>query len=345
MLREFDLSPDINCFIGDNGVGKTNILDALHYLSLGKSFLGNSDLNNIKKGEDFFSIEAEVQGDDKGFNIKVIQPKDARKVIKKNDKAYSKIAEHIGFLPSVMISPYDANLITDSAENRRRFLDAMISQVDAEYFHSIIQYQKALKQRNALLKSFAKNGFFDADSLEIYNEPLSRFGTLIYRKRNDFIQGLRPVFKDFYKVISNSKEEVDVIYESVLETTGMNDVLRKNESKDRVLTYTSQGVHKDDLNLMMDEDLIKKTGSQGQQKSFLIALKLAQMNCIKNRTKNTPMLLLDDIFDKLDDKRVSQLIDLVNREGFGQIFITDTHRGRTEEVVKNINEESRIFGL
>lgn len=344
-LQTFDFSSEINCFVGNNGVGKTNVIDALHYLSVGKSFLGNSDLNNIQNSQDFFLIDAEILQEEQTHLIKIIQSKDSRKIIKKNDKNYKKISDHIGFLPSVTISPYDSNLISDSGESRRKFLDGFISQIDSEYLHSLVQYQKALKQRNALLKSFAKNNYFDAFSLEIYNEPLQKFGDYLYRKRKDFIAHLLPVFQYYYQVISNGNESVEILYQSSLHESEMNQLLEENLAKDRILTYTSKGIHKDDLVFQMKDDLIKNIGSQGQQKSFLIALKLAQMNLLKQMTGKTPILLLDDIFDKLDDHRVSYLIDLVSRERFGQIFITDTHRERTEKIVKNITENSRVFEI
>lgn len=343
--ESFDFSPEINCFVGNNGAGKTNILDALHYLSMAKSFLGNLDAQNILHESDFFAIEAEIQGDEKNDIIKVQLPKEGKKIIKKNDKTYERIADHIGFLPSVMISPYDANLISDGSESRRKFLDAMISQTDSDYLFALIQYQKTLQQRNALLKYFAKNRTFDLDSLEIYNEPLTKFGTQIFEKRQRFVASILPTIQHFYEIISKGNEKVTVIYESNLNEQNFEEILSENLEKDRVLTYTSRGIHKDDLRFEMNENLIKKFGSQGQQKSFLIALKLAQIKRIKDITNKNPILLLDDIFDKLDDNRVSQLIELVNQQNFGQIFITDTHRERTESVVKRINEESKIFQI
>lgn len=343
--KSFDFSPEINCFVGNNGAGKTNILDALHYLSMAKSFLGNLDAQNILHESDFFAIEAEIQGEEKNDIIKVQLPKEGKKIIKKNDKTYERIADHIGFLPSVMISPYDANLISDGSESRRKFLDAMISQTDSDYLFALIQYQKTLQQRNALLKYFAKNRTFDLDSLEIYNEPLTKFGTQIFEKRQRFVASILPTIQHFYEIISKGNEKVTVIYESNLNDQKFEEILSENLEKDRVLTYTSRGIHKDDLRFEMNENLIKKFGSQGQQKSFLIALKLAQIKRIKDITNKNPILLLDDIFDKLDDNRVSQLIELVNQQNFGQIFITDTHRERTESVVKRINEESKIFQI
>ena len=343
--KSFDFSPEINCFVGNNGAGKTNILDALHYLSMAKSFLGNLDAQNILHESDFFAIEAEIQGEEKNDIIKVQLPKEGKKIIKKNDKTYERIADHIGFLPSVMISPYDANLISDGSESRRKFLDAMISQTDSDYLFALIQYQKTLQQRNALLKYFAKNRTFDLDSLEIYNEPLTKFGTQIFEKRQRFVASILPTIQHFYEIISKGNEKVTVIYESNLNEQNFEEILSENLEKDRVLTYTSRGIHKDDLRFEMNGNLIKKFGSQGQQKSFLIALKLAQIKRIKDITNKNPILLLDDIFDKLDDNRVSQLIELVNQQNFGQIFITDTHRERTESVVKRINEESKIFQI
>ena len=343
--RNFDFSPQINCFVGNNGVGKTNILDALHYLSVAKSFLGNKDLNNIKNDEDFFTIEGTIDDGEKENIIKVQQPKDAKKIIKKNDKPYDRIADHIGFLPSVIISPYDSNLISDSGESRRKFLDAMISQTDSEYLFNLIQYQKTVQQRNALLKDFARNRYFDADSLEIYNEPLIKFGTKIFEKRREFTDSIVPLIQNYYEIISKGNEQVSVIYESDLRENSFKTLLQENLEKDRILTYTSKGIHKDDLLFEMNGISMKRTASQGQQKSFLIALKLSQMNRIKELTGKTPILLLDDIFDKLDDSRVAQLIELVNQEHFGQIFITDTNKERTENVVKRINEESIIFEL
>ncbi|WP_332032663.1 DNA replication/repair protein RecF [Kaistella sp.] len=341
----FEFSSQINCFVGNNGAGKTNVLDALHYLSVAKSFLGNTDLNNIKTGEDFFTIEGEIFDGEKENILKIQLPKESKKTIKKNDKSYDRIADHIGFLPSVIISPYDANLISDSGESRRKFLDSMISQTDSEYLFSLIQYQKTVQQRNALLKSFAKNRYFDAENLEIYNEPLIKFGTRIFEKRQQFTDSIVPLIQNYYEIISNGNEKVSVNYHSDLQENSFENLLHHNSEKDRMLTYTSKGIHKDDLIFEMNGNSLKKIGSQGQQKSFLIALKLSQMNRIKELTGKTPILLLDDIFDKLDDTRVSQLIELVNQEHFGQIFITDTNRERTEKVVKKINEESRIFEI
>ncbi|NAW51624.1 DNA replication and repair protein RecF [Elizabethkingia argentiflava] len=345
VFRQLDFSKQINCLVGNNGVGKTNILDALYYLSVGKSFLGNTDQNNILQGESFFDIEAVVSDEEKESIIRIQQALHSKKVIKKNNKTYTRLADHVGFLPSVIISPYDHNLISDSGESRRKFLDGMISQTDSDYLFNILQYQKALQQRNALLKSFHKNGYFDADSLDIYHHLLIKSGTIIHEKRKAFNQQFSPLVQKFYRLISNAGEEIEVNYQSDLWEHHFEEILTRYLERDKLLTYTSRGVHKDDLVFLMQGLALRKSGSQGQQKTFLISLKLAQMQMIRNVTGKSPILLLDDIFDKLDDHRVGQLIALVNEENFGQIFITDTHKERTQSIVRRINEESKIFEL
>jgi len=346
LQRDFEFSPQINCFVGNNGSGKTNILDALHYLAMGKSFLLSSDSSSIANGKEFFSLKASVeQEDEKQSTLQLQMPLEGKKLLKKNDKLYARLSDHIGFLPTVLISPYDSNLITDSGESRRRFLDQMISQTDPEYLFDLIQYQKTLKQRNALLKYFQKNRSFDLDSLEIYTAPLLRHGTSLYEKRKQFITSLNPLIQQYYAILCGGNEAISVHYSSELNDFTLQTLLESNLSKDRQLTYTSSGIHKDDLTLEMNAMLLKKTGSQGQQKSFLIALKLAQIKRLVELTGKTPILLLDDIFDKLDDQRVSNLIALLNREKFGQMFITDTHKARTEAIVRRIHEDSKLFEI
>lgn len=344
--RNLEFSSQINCFIGDNGAGKTNILDALHYISMVKSFLGGTDLGNIYFGEDFFALNAEISYENKVDSIKIFFSKEQKKkTIKKNDKSYSRISEHIGYLPSVMISPYDSNLISDSGESRRRFLDAMIAQISSSYLFDLLQYNKILQQRNALLKIFAKNKTFDKESLGIYTEPLVKYGVLIHQKRKEFVQDLIPKVQYFYQVISGGREAINIQYDSTLNENDFLAQLVENEQKDRALTYTSVGIHKDDLLLEMNGFLLKKIGSQGQQKSFLIALKLAQIERIKKLTSRLPILLLDDIFDKLDKSRVRQLIEVLNQENFGQIFLTDTDENRVKEVLECMEVERKIFNI
>lgn len=352
LKRDFQFSSQINCFVGNNGCGKTNLLDALHYLSVGKSFLLNTDSSSISEGMDFFSLNAEIleensleEGTSKQSTLQLQMPLEGKKSLKKNEKIYPRLADHIGYLPTVLISPYDSNLITDSGESRRRFLDQMISQTDSEYLFQLIQYQKTLKQRNALLKYFQKNRSFDFDSLDIYSAPLLEYGLPLFEKRQKFIENLNPLIQQFYSTLSGGKESISVRYQSELSANDFGSLLEKNLSRDRQLTYTSSGIHKDDLLFEMNGNLLKKIGSQGQQKSFLIALKLAQIKRLVELTHKTPILLLDDIFDKLDSHRVSNLIALINREKFGQMFITDTDKERTEEIVKRIHEDSKIFEI
>lgn len=342
---DFTFSPVINCFTGNNGTGKTNILDALHYLSLGKSFLNTADVLNIREGEPFFSIRAEVVLEDKIDVLTLGYEEQSKKIFKKNDKTYGRLADHVGYLPSVMISPYDSNLISDSGESRRKFLDGVLSQMDSTYLHELITYQKTVQQRNALLKYFAKNRVFDLDNLSIYDQPLANNAQYLHQKRTEFIQDLVPYVQHFYEIISGGKEKVGLQYQSALHTQAMDDLLAATIEKDRQQTYTTAGVHKDDLLFLMNGKPLRKIGSQGQQKTFLISLKLAQMKGIQDFTSKKALLLLDDIFDKLDETRVRQLIKLISAENFGQMFITDTDPARTENIVRQITNEAKVFHL
>ncbi|MEX0315828.1 MAG: DNA replication/repair protein RecF [Allomuricauda sp.] len=340
---EFD--PIINCLVGDNGVGKTNILDAIYHLSFGKSYFNPVSTQNIKHDTDFFVIEGEFEKEDRTEKIICSFKKGLKKVIKRNGKAYEKFSEHIGFLPLVIISPSDRDLITEGSDTRRKFVDGVISQSDKAYLQTLIKYNKVLVQRNSLLKYFVANNTFDKDTLEVYNEQLQLLGTEIHAKRVDFISSFIPIFQEQYAHISEKDEQIMLSYKSQLSEKSLIELLEANLDKDRALQYTSVGIHKDDLDFTIANHPIKKFGSQGQQKSFLIALKLAQFHFIKEQAKTTPILLLDDIFDKLDEHRVTQIVGLVDNENFGQIFISDTHPERTESVVKNIQQSYKIFTL
>ena len=342
-VMEFD--PVINCLVGDNGVGKTNVLDAIYHLCFGKSYFNPVSTQNIKHNTDFFMVEGEFEKDGKTEKIVCSFKKGTKKVIKRNGKAYEKFSEHIGFLPLVIISPSDRDLILEGSETRRKFMDGVISQSDKGYLQTLIKYNKVLVQRNSLLKYFVANHTFDADTLDIYNEQLHDLGTQIHAKRIDFINAFIPIFKEQYAHIAEKDEQIMLSYESQLSHSSLLELLESNLEKDRALQYTSAGIHKDDLSFTIEGHPIKKFGSQGQQKSFLIALKLAQFHFIKELAKNTPILLLDDIFDKLDESRVSQIVALVKNENFGQIFISDTHAQRTESVVKSIHQSYKIFTL
>lgn len=343
--QSFDFEDKVNCFVGNNGVGKTNVLDAIYYLSFAKSYFNPIASQNIRHSEDFFMIEGSYQLNDKIETIVCSLKKGNKKIVKRNGKVYDKFSEHIGYLPLVIISPADRDLIIDGSEVRRKFIDNVISQSDKNYLQTIIKYNKVLSQRNALLKYFAANRTFDPVSLDVYNEQLNRYGTVIYEKRNAFLEVFIPIFKERYLEITDKKEEVSLTYKSQLFEQSLLKLLESNLERDRVLQYTSSGVHKDDLVFKIDGHPIKKFGSQGQQKSYLIALKLAQFDFIKEQAHVKPILLLDDIFDKLDDLRVAQIINLVNKDEFGQLFISDTHKERTEEVVKKANQPYKIFQL
>ena len=341
----FDFDPKINCFVGHNGVGKTNVLDAIYHLSFGKSYFNPITSQNIKHGEDFFVIEGEYQKEDRNEKILVSAKRGQKKIIKRNAKPYEKFSEHIGFLPLVIISPSDRDLIIEGSETRRKFIDGVISQGDAQYLQNLINYNKVLAQRNSLLKYFAANNTFNKDTLTIYDEQLSAYGSEIYKKRSDFLEIFKPIFLERYRAISNSNESVDLIYKSQLQEKDLLSLLKENINKDKLSQYSNFGIHKDDLSFEIDEHPIKKFGSQGQQKSYLIALKLAQFDFITEQKKVKPILLLDDIFDKLDEQRVAQIIALVDAENFGQLFISDTHADRTEKVIKEVHQSFKMFEL
>lgn len=341
----FTFDNKINCFVGANGVGKTNVLDAIYHLSFGKSYFNPIATQNIKHNEEFFVVDGVFEKEDRTEKIIVSLKKGQKKIIKRNGKAYEKFSDHIGFIPLVIISPADRDLIIEGSETRRKFIDSVISQSDKTYLNNLINYNKILMQRNALLKYFALNNTFNAQTLDVYNEQLHSYGTEIFNTRKEFLEIFIPIFKERYNAISNHKEVVNLSYKSDLFEGNLKDLLKENINKDKALQYTSVGIHKDDLNLEIEDFPIKRYGSQGQQKSFLVALKLAQFDFIKQQSGVSPILLLDDIFDKLDENRVAQIIELVNNKNFGQLFISDTHAERTEEVVKQIHQSYKLFKL
>jgi DNA replication and repair protein RecF len=343
--NELEFSPKINAFVGQNGVGKTNMLDAVHYLALTKSYLNYSDALNIQFEADFFSLEGLFEREDTSDVIFCAVQRDKAKLFKKNSKAYDRISDHIGQFPVVMISPYDIDLIKEGSDVRRKFIDNIISQSNKEYLQNLIRYNRVLTQRNTLLKYFYQNNTFDKVSLEIYDEELIHLGEFIHQERKNWIHEFLPIFQEFYQVLSQGNEVVNIVYQSQLSNHSFENLLKENLLKDKSAQYTTQGIHKDDMDLNILNYPVKKFGSQGQQKSYLISLKLAQFEIIQKNLGITPLLLLDDIFDKLDESRVEQLIKLVNEDRFGQIFISDTHPERTEEIIKKINSDSKIFRL
>ncbi|MEI7490858.1 MAG: DNA replication/repair protein RecF [Bacteroidota bacterium] len=339
-------SDKINCFAGNNGVGKTNLLDAIHYLSFCKSYFNPSDSQNIRHGQEYFAINGSFQrNSDSPDLVQCIQKKNQRKRFLLNKKEYDRLADHIGHFPLVMISPYDRDLINEGSEVRRKYIDSVISQFDKLYLDDLIQYNKVLIQRNALLKSFAEKNFFDSSQLEIWDGQLIRLGVLLFEKRSSFLEAFIPIFQHYYTYISGGIEKVDVKYDSQLCNAQMETLVRESLSRDRSAQFSTVGIHKDDLEFTLDGFPVKKFGSQGQQKSFVVAIKLAQFDYTRNIKGYKPVLLLDDVFDKLDDVRVQQLISLVSKNNFGQVFITDTSGDRIRRIFDSMEIDHKFFSL
>ncbi len=342
---ELEFSGHINCFTGNNGEGKTNVLDAIHYLSFCKSFFNPIDSQNILHDAPFFLIQGVFGTNDKEDEVYCGLKRNQKKQFKRNKKEYSRLAEHIGLYPLVMISPADSELITEGSESRRKFIDSVIAQFDREYLENLITYNKVLSHRNALLKQIADSGKFDKTALEIWDVQLIDYGKKIFDKRNNFIDSFISIFQNYYELISGGKEKVGIDYTSHLKENAFEIVLANAINRDRAMQYTTVGIHKDDLEFTINGHSLKKFASQGQQKSFLIALKLAQFDFIKNIKQVTPILLLDDIYDKLDDLRVKQLMELVSTDNFGQLFITDTHPTRLSDLFSKTNADYKVFKI
>jgi DNA replication and repair protein RecF len=342
---ELEFSPKINCFVGNNGVGKTNILDAIHYLSLTKSFFYSIDSISIKHGEDYFIVQGTFKRDQEEDIIYCAFQKQKQKSLKRNGKEYQKLSDHVGRYPVVMISPADSALVSGGSEDRRKFLNKIASQYNTEYLDSVLKYSKALQQRNRLLKDFKAAGRFDNDILAVWDSQLVKYGDYIFSERNVLVNELIPVFQEYYEMISNGKEQVRLQYHSHLADGNFTEALLNSINKDRFLEYTTIGIHKDDLLLEMDGFPVKSLGSQGQQKSYLVALKLAKFDYIKRKSGFPPILLLDDIFDKFDADRVEQIIRLVGNHRFGQIFITDTHQSRLQDILFSHNIDFKLFRI
>lgn len=340
---EITLTSNVNCFVGRNGSGKTNILDAVYYLSLCKSYLNVMDRQNIRFDQPFFSIQGNWLKDDAQVNIHCAVKAGSKKVFKRNKKEYEKLADHIGQFPVVMISPYDRDLISEGSELRRKWMDGIISQFDRQYLDDIQKYAKVLDQRNALLKNMYEHGLFDRESIEVWNDQMIRIGNSIHEKRRAFLEEFIPVFQERYNFIGLEEEEVHLEYRSQLNDMTFEKLLELFERKDAISHYSNAGIHKDDLLFTIKGHPIKKFGSQGQQKSFIIALRLAQYDWLKRHLNVKPVLLLDDIFDKLDQTRVKKLLDLVSNHYFGQVLVTDTEEERIRSIFSSGEIESTLF--
>ena len=342
-IVECDLtfSPKINCFLGNNGMGKTNLLDAIYYLSFCKSHLTPFDNQVIKHDADFFMIQGEYTFGEKTENISCGVKRRRKKQFMRNKKEYERLADHIGFVPLVLVSPADSSLIAEGSDERRRFMDIVISQYDRQYLDNLMTYNQLLQNRNALLKNGEK---IDNTILEILEEKLCTFAKPIFDCRKKFIEDFIPVFKEFYNKISNEKEIVDLYYISHLQQdTTLKEQFLHTREKDKILGYTTHGIHKDDLKMTLQGFPLKNIGSQGQNKTFVAAMKLAQFIFLKNVSKKTPLLLLDDLFDKLDTERVTKIIEFISQDNFGQIFITDTNREHLNEILFKNKIENKIF--
>lgn len=337
-------SRKVNCFIGNNGVGKTNLLDAIYYLSFCKSYFNNPDAQNIRHSEDFFALQGKYELNESSEEIHCGFKNGQKKKIRRNKKEYERFSDHIGLLPLVMISPADAVLIQGGSEERRRFMDSVISQYDRTYLDWLVKYNRVLQQRNTLLKNYAGQPNIDPDIFAIWDEQLMQLGQKIHAKRGQFLEELLPVFQKYYSLISGGNEAVSLEYGSQLNDKEFSVLLGDSFAKDRLVQFTTVGIHKDDLELKLDGYPIKRLGSQGQNKTYLIALKFAQFDFIRSLNNVKPILLLDDIFDKLDSGRVEEIVKLVSDDHFGQIFITDTNREHLDGILREAGgEDFRIF--
>lgn len=334
--------PKLNCFTGTNGMGKTNLLDAIYYLSFCKSCFNTIDSQSISFEQDFFMIQGLFDNRQETDEIYCGVKRAQKKVFKRNKKEYEKLSDHIGLFPLVMISPADTSLITGGSNERRRFIDGIISQFDKLYLENLVQYNHILQQRNALLKQFYITRSFDSISLEVWDEQLVKYGSYIHDARENFLKEFIPVFENYYKFISDNNEQVSLQYVSTI-NQDYKKTLHAAIKKDCALEHTSIGIHRDDLDFLLNSNQIRKFASQGQQKTYLLALKLAQYEFIATKKDVKPLLLLDDVHDKLDAQRLKKLIEIVSSNKFGQIFITDTHIERMQNLFGKNNIDRKIF--
>jgi DNA replication and repair protein RecF len=342
---EISFSPRINCFVGNNGVGKTNLLDAIHYLCLCKSYFNPVDTQNIAHDQDFAVIQGTFKNSETTEEIFCSIHHNRNKVFKRNKKEYDKLAHHIGLFPVVMISPEDSSLIMEGSEERRKFLNSVISQYDKQYLEDMITYNKLLAHRNRTLKDFQVSKNYDEAMLGIYDDQMIEPAERIFARRHEYTNRMIPIFSRYYGMIAPETEAVDLQYQSQLNDNNYRTLLASSREKDRVMQYTTQGIHKDDLLLKLNGYPMKKTGSQGQQKTFLVTLKLAQFDFIRNMNRSVPILLLDDVFDKFDEHRVRQIIRLVSDTHFGQIFITHTDEEKMRSILQEMDTDFRLFHI
>ena len=339
-LQELEFSPNINCISGNNGEGKTNLLDSIYYISMTKSAFAASDKFNLRHGAEEFSLAGTYRmenGLSSRFALKMTSK--GEKKVRRDDKPYQKISEHIGVLPVVLVSPADVSMVSESGEERRRFVNSVLSQMDREYMSAMQQYNRLLLQRNTMLKE----PDLDRSLLEVIDMRVSMLAEPIYQARKRFVEQLKPVVAEYYKALSGDSEQVDIEYESELSKAGLEQLLASSFERDRILKHTTTGIHRDDFAFRMNGHPIRRFGSQGQQKSFLVSLKFAQYEIMKKNYGFAPILLLDDVFDKLDMGRISNLLQMVASNDFGQIFITDSNKVRMSGIVDKLTQDRAYF--
>lgn len=337
-------SPKINCFIGSNGVGKTNLLDAIYYLSFCHSCFTNIDNVVINHEQEFFVLEGDYLTDDGSTeHIYAGMKRGHHKHFRRNQKEYKKLSLHIGFIPLIFVSPSDNTLVTGSGDERRRLMDVVISQYDHQYLDALNRYNKALQQRNAILRAEQEP---DLTVMELWEQEMAAQGEIVYGKREAFVTELIPLFQDIYQHISNDREQVSLRYVSHCQRGPLLDVIQRDRIKDRAVGYSLHGIHRDDLEMLIGGFPMRREGSQGQTKTYVLALKLAQFDFLRRTSSNTtPLLLLDDIFDKLDANRVEQIVRLVAGDRFGQIFITDTNRDHLDQILSHTDDDYKLFDV
>ncbi|MDE6140042.1 MAG: DNA replication and repair protein RecF [Alistipes sp.] len=339
--QQLTLSEGINCLVGDNGAGKTNVLDAVHYLSMAKSMLSMTDSQSVRHGDEFFMLDGRFTSDEgRDEQVCCSYSRRSGKTLKRNGKEYDRLSDHVGAFPIVVVSPSDTALISDSAEERRRYLNSFISQIDRSYLAALIRYNAALAERNKLLKTQPEE-----DMIAIYDLMLCDSGEAIHRRRTEIVEQMTPLVEHYYELLSEDREKIDITYRSELAERPLAELLTASRQRDLINQYTTCGIHRDDLVLGIGGYPLRKYGSQGQQKSFLIALKLAQYTMLADHRAERPILLLDDLFDKLDMRRVAQLLSLVSGERFGQILITDCNKVRLQSTLDRAAATYRLFNV
>ena len=365
--ESFEFSERVNCIVGENGTGKTNLLDAIYFLALTKSSISNQDALSINHEAEYMMVEGEfiapqppkgglksdIKLDEKAppsgaggaVLITISLQRGQKKAVLRDKKSYERISEHIGRFPVVMLSPNDTDIIRDGSEERRKFFDGVMAQLDAEYLENLLQYNRLLLQRNSLLKQFSERNYTDDLLLDVYSDPLVEVSLKLYQARNQFITAFLPIFKKHYNTLSDAREDVEMIYESEVGAEHFTQIFRKNRQRDLAAQRTTMGTHKDDFIFEINGFTLRKFGSQGQQKSFVIALKLAQFEMLTKVKGFPPLLLLDDIFDKLDDRRIQQLITMMVDGTFSQVFITDARPERTRQLLDNLGVEVKYFEI